>query len=179
MLSEACGDCHIGEPLMGDLSVASVDDLMKSGTVVPGEPAQSELLRRVQLPASDDDRMPPEGEEPLSALEVAALGFWIAEGAELEAKWPREQLPADVARAVLARVEASSPAPRSARAHAAAAQQVAPVARNTGSGCAACAVGAESGTRGSVPAALGFLAWLGAWKHRSRAALRDPPVRTS
>lgn len=178
MLSDACGDCHIGEPLMGDLSVASVDDLMKSGTVVPGEPAQSELLRRVTLPASDDDRMPPEGEEPLSALEVAALRFWIEEGAELEAKWPREQLPGDVARAVAARVEAASPAPRSARADAAAAQ-VAPVARNTGSGCAACAVGTEPGTSGRVPAALGVLAWLGAWKHRSRAGQRGPPAHVS
>lgn len=181
MLSDGCGGCHIGEPLMGDLSVASVDDLMASGTVIPGEPAKSELLRRVTLPASDDDRMPPKGEQPLSALEIAALRFWIDEGAEAEASWPREQLPADVARAVLARIEASSSAPRSARAARAAqapAGRVAAVERKTGAGCTACAVGIEPRSGGRMAAALGLFAWLSAWKYRTRSGYRDPPAGT-
>lgn len=145
MLETACGDCHIGEPLMGDLSVASYADLMKSGTVVPGEPQNSELLTRVELPVTDDDRMPPKDMEGLRGIDVAALEFWILEGAPEARQWPREQLPEAVARAVLDRlapaVAASSQETGDERARHAA--RVTPEG-----GCAACAVGgATGGTR--------------------------------
>lgn len=172
LLKEDCGDCHLGEPLMGDLSVASFDDLMRADVIVPGEPQNSELLRRVTLPVSDDDRMPPAGQDPLSALEIAALRFWILEGAEPDAIWPRDRLPADVARAVHSRL----PARRATQATAPAAGSGPRAEPVTAGGCAACAVGADAGRRDGTAAALGLLVWLGAWKQRTvgRRAFPSP-----
>jgi len=174
LLKAECGDCHLGEPLMGDLSVASFEDLMRADVIVPGEPKSSELLRRVTLPASDDDRMPPAGEEPLSALEIAALRFWILEGAEPDATWGRDRLPAEVARAVHSRL----PAKRAMQASAPAAGSAPPVERATAGGCAACAVGADAGRGEGTPAALGLLVWLGVWKQRTFESGRQRRARS-
>jgi len=51
--------------------------------IAPGEPAGSELYRRIRLARSDDEAMPPRG-PGLTAAEQAVIRRWIAEGAE----WP-------------------------------------------------------------------------------------------
>ncbi|HVA45599.1 MAG TPA: DUF1549 domain-containing protein [Pirellulales bacterium] len=53
--------------------------------VVPGQPDQSELLRRIAV-ADESERMPPEG-KPLDAAQVALIRRWIAEGAKWEEHW--------------------------------------------------------------------------------------------
>ena len=91
----------------------------------PGEPAKSELLRRVTA-ADPDVRMPPgEAGDALTPNEIATLRRWIESGAEYQNHWsflpPRRATPPDVKdlhwpvndidRFVLARLERAGFAP--------------------------------------------------------------------
>jgi mono/diheme cytochrome c family protein len=83
ILRSRCFECHGPDLQESALRVDSRPALLAGGdfgpALVPGEPAKTELLRR--MTASDpDERMPPEG-EPLSAAEVAAVSQWVADGA--------------------------------------------------------------------------------------------------
>jgi len=62
--------------------------VLRSGAraVVPGDPAASALLERVAT-RDADERMPPEGHEPLTEVEIAAIRGWIADGAGYAAPW--------------------------------------------------------------------------------------------
>lgn len=89
ILREHCVRCHGPKKQKGDLRLDRRADLFAgqadTWSVRPGDPDGSELLRRVTLPAGDDDLMPAEG-EPLPAVRVATLRRWIAEGAH----WPED-----------------------------------------------------------------------------------------
>jgi hypothetical protein len=67
-----------------------------SSPIVPGKPAESELVRRI-LADDDDERMPPpQTKNPLSEDEKRVLEQWIAEGAPYQALWslvPPKQVP--------------------------------------------------------------------------------------
>jgi hypothetical protein len=167
LLHEACGECHIGDPVMGGLSVANYEHLMQSGTVIPGEPARSELLARVLLPETDDDRMPPEGMAPLSPAQVGSLSFWIEQGAESDGQWDRQRLPNAVAHALLGRLS-----PKVADAASAEQSQAERPLADTQvrhAGCAACAFRADPG---SSPLLLSMLLWTSVCLRR-RGATRS------
>jgi cytochrome c553 len=55
--------------------------------VVPGEPEQSELTRRIESADSDEVMPPPKSHKQLTALQKELLKRWIAEGAKYEAHW--------------------------------------------------------------------------------------------
>ena len=59
---------------------------LESGAVAiaPGQPAQSELIRRIS--AEEGERMPPEG-PPLSAEQIKTLSRWIEQGAVWKEHW--------------------------------------------------------------------------------------------
>ena len=138
ILSQHCTACHGGVKQAGGVSFIQREKALASGksgrpTVVPGKPAASELYRRITVPPSDDDHMPPKEHgdgKGLSPAEVATLGRWIEQGARWgahpmfvrpeprplpavkDARWVRSPLD----RFVLARLEAeklkpSRPAP--------------------------------------------------------------------
>ena len=48
---------------------------------VPGNPEASLLFKRISVPMSDADHMPPEGEPQMTADEIAAVRAWIESGA--------------------------------------------------------------------------------------------------
>ena len=95
ILNGHCTACHGGVKQAGGVSFNYRDQVLgrgKSGkpTVVAGQPGESELLRRILLPAGDEDRMPPasHGEgKALSPAEVATLRQWITEGAPWGSHW--------------------------------------------------------------------------------------------
>lgn len=63
--------------------------VLKSGSraVVPGEPAKSELIARINA-KEESERMPPaKGHKPLKDAEKETLKRWIAEGAEYQRHW--------------------------------------------------------------------------------------------
>jgi hypothetical protein len=85
-LTRSCVSCHRAEKHKGGLRMDSYAQLMRGGTdgaaVEPGNPKASEILRRVRLPASDDDSMPSDGDKPLTPEEIQMLEHWIAAGAK-------------------------------------------------------------------------------------------------
>jgi mono/diheme cytochrome c family protein len=94
ILSNRCFACHgpDTEVRQGGLRLDDASAMLESAdsgarAVVPGKPAESELLRRI-LTDDNDERMPPAdfGQRLLPA-EVAAIEAWIAQGAKLPQHW--------------------------------------------------------------------------------------------
>ncbi len=90
LLAARCAKCHGRGKASGGIAFDTSERALaaaESGehAIVPGKPADSELLKRV---TSKDEsvRMPPEG-KPLSAAEVELLRAWIAEGAQWTKPW--------------------------------------------------------------------------------------------
>ncbi len=90
-----CYACHSAETKpAGGLRADDLNGLLAGGdsgpAVVPGDPGESLLLRRVKH-ADPKRRMPKEG-EPLSEAEIADLTRWIEDGA----RWPAVKVPASL-----------------------------------------------------------------------------------
>lgn len=86
-LDKKCMSCHNSNKAKGGLVMSSYEEILKGGksehpTLKPGSAAESEMYRRVMLPESDEDRMPPEGKVPLTKEEISLLEWWIEKGAE-------------------------------------------------------------------------------------------------
>lgn len=63
------------------------ESAVENGTIVPGKPDESELIKRV-MAHGDEIMPPPESKKPpLSAKEIALLRRWIEEGAAYEPHW--------------------------------------------------------------------------------------------
>jgi uncharacterized membrane protein len=88
IFEQKCLACHNAEKFKGKLRLDSYDSVMaggKDGLVVhPGDPAKSELLRRVTLAPDSKDFMPAEGKPALSAAEIRIIGVWISAGASTQ-----------------------------------------------------------------------------------------------
>ncbi len=85
ILETHCIECHRAEKKKGDLRLDSYAAMLQPGesgypAVVPGKPHSSELLRRIIMPESDPDVMPPEG-DLVPAADILAISHWISEGA--------------------------------------------------------------------------------------------------
>jgi len=90
ILQRACHECHDARLSKGKLRLDTrADAFKKSGVIVPGQSAQSELVRRITLPKGHDDVMPSRG-EPLSKSQTDLLKAWIDQGAI----WPENVVPA-------------------------------------------------------------------------------------
>lgn len=93
LLNQNCTSCHGGVKAAGDVSFVYRDVVeqvgKKSGrrVIVPGQPEESELIRRIT--ASDPAvRMPPVEHAPALAPEkIALLREWIRQGATWEDHW--------------------------------------------------------------------------------------------
>ena len=56
--------------------------------IVPGQPAASELIRRIEAHDADDSLMPPtSAKKPLSAKQKQVLKRWVEQGAEFAEHW--------------------------------------------------------------------------------------------
>ncbi len=82
-----CYKCHSAEKTKGELRLDRKDFVMRGGKsgeiITAGHPEQSEIIRRLLLPRSDKESMPPKG-KTLSEKEIATLELWIKVGAP----WP-------------------------------------------------------------------------------------------
>lgn len=85
ILDRHCVACHGPEKQKAGLRLDSHAWVMKgaeSGAMVlPGNAAGSELLRRITLPAGDEEVMPSEGKPLLSREEIRNIELWILGGA--------------------------------------------------------------------------------------------------
>ncbi len=91
ILAHSCNSCHGAAKTKGDLRLDSREYIEKGGengpVIVPGDPAKSELMRRVLLPSNHKEYMPAKG-KGLTKEEIAILDYWIRKGAP----WPDGEL---------------------------------------------------------------------------------------
>lgn len=89
VLEAKCVACHGGADPKGGLRLDSAEGLKKGGqsgaVVVAGRSASSEIVRRVSLPISHKDAMPPAGRRPMTVSEAALVRWWIDQGASVDA----------------------------------------------------------------------------------------------
>jgi cytochrome b561 len=89
-LERRCGFCHSDASSRGGLALTSYADIMAGGrsgkSVIPFHPEKSELLRRITLPMDHKQYMPKDGKPPPGPSEIAAIRWWIAQGAPASAK---------------------------------------------------------------------------------------------
>jgi hypothetical protein len=84
ILSDNCYKCHDAKKQKGKLRLDTKELFLKGGkdgkVVEPGNPAKSDLYRRITLGKDDDDVMPPEG-DLLPKDKQALIKEWISQGA--------------------------------------------------------------------------------------------------
>lgn len=92
LFAKHCTACHGGVKAAGKISFVYRDMALATGksgkpAIVPGNPAESEVMRRV-LSTDPDERMPqPDHGPALSESEVAVLRQWIQDGAVWSEHW--------------------------------------------------------------------------------------------
>jgi uncharacterized membrane protein len=88
LLKAKCVSCHNPDKAKGGLDLTSQAAIVKGGksgpAVVPGDPAASELIKRITLPATSSKFMPANDLPPLSNVEVSLLKWWVATGADFK-----------------------------------------------------------------------------------------------
>ena len=89
ILEARCMSCHNENKAKGDLNLTTYSLMQVGGEsgnriLVAGLPGESELYRRIVLPQTDDDAMPPMGKSSLKQVEVDLIEWWISEGADQE-----------------------------------------------------------------------------------------------
>ena len=92
ILSKHCTACHGGVKEAGGVSFIYRDKALGTGKsgqhpVVPGNPAGSEMLRRIKSTDPDEVMPKPKHGPPLNASQIALIERWIAEGAEWQHHW--------------------------------------------------------------------------------------------
>jgi len=136
ILSNRCARCHGPDPtsrhgggdggLRLDTFEGATADLGGHAALVPGNPAASEIIRRITSDDPDIVMPPPEAGDRLAPRQVDLLTRWIAAGGRYEPHWAyvppvRPAVPAvrnaawprnDIDRFILARLEAEGLAPQ-------------------------------------------------------------------
>ncbi|MGL4424284.1 MAG: DUF1549 domain-containing protein, partial [Gemmataceae bacterium] len=90
ILSDACFPCHgpDGAKRKAKLRLDVRDNALERGAIVPGKPAESELVARLKLPVDDPQHMPPpDAHKALTKTQEETLIRWIAEGAPYQPHW--------------------------------------------------------------------------------------------
>ena len=84
ILEERCVECHGPDKVKGSLRLDSAAEVFAGDaewwSVIPGQPEDSLLLQRVELPPDDPDVMPPKG-DLLTPEQIETIRSWIAAGA--------------------------------------------------------------------------------------------------
>jgi hypothetical protein len=104
LLSDRCNACHGPDDKRreADLRLDTREGAVESGALVPGQPEESELWRRITSTDPDERMPPPHAKKPqFTANELALIKRWIEEGAEYEGHWSflplRDEPPPQVA----------------------------------------------------------------------------------
>jgi uncharacterized membrane protein len=84
VLEQKCVRCHGSKKQKGKLRLDQYELILvggKSGsTIAPGNAGESEMYKRLLLPADDKKRMPPRGKPQLTDDEKSLIRWWIEEG---------------------------------------------------------------------------------------------------
>jgi uncharacterized membrane protein len=88
VLETQCVSCHGPTKVEGDLRLDTAEGITKGGhdgpVIAAGRLESSQLLRRIFLPRSHEDAMPPKGHPPLSPADAALIRWWVDTGARFD-----------------------------------------------------------------------------------------------
>jgi len=86
ILESNCYGCHNANKQKGGLRMDELSLLMKGGKngkiIEPGNPTESEMIKRLLLPIDDDDHMPPKEKPQPTESQLALLQWWITNNAD-------------------------------------------------------------------------------------------------
>lgn len=103
IIAETCFKCHGPDKAIrkGKFRLDERESALAKQVFVPGNPAESELVKRINTADQDDVMPPPTAVHHLSAVQKRILERWIAEGAVYQPLWsyivPTQQPPPAVA----------------------------------------------------------------------------------
>lgn len=90
ILEARCYGCHGASKQKGKLRLDSPELIRKGGkngkVIEPGNPTESEMIIRIDLPVDDEDHMPPKEKEQLTDQEKQLLSLWVASGGDFTKK---------------------------------------------------------------------------------------------
>lgn len=90
IFKQKCEQCHNATKMKGDLRIDKVDLFKKGGKhgaiFVASNVDESKFIKRILLPESDDDHMPPKGKTQITENELALMKWWIEQGAPFDKK---------------------------------------------------------------------------------------------
>lgn len=85
-----CISCHKEGKIKGELRMDHLEGIQKGGKsgpfILAGNPDQSLLIQRINLPLENEEHMPPKNKLQLTDDELDILRFWVASGASFEQK---------------------------------------------------------------------------------------------
>jgi len=89
ILSDHCFACHGPDSnhRKADLRLDDRQVSVDTGAIAPGQPEESELMRRILSEDPDDVMPPPDANKKLSEAQKEVLSAWIQQGAEYEEHW--------------------------------------------------------------------------------------------
>jgi uncharacterized membrane protein len=90
LLQNRCYSCHGSEKQKGKLRLDTRDFILKGGeegpVLIVGSVEESALIKRLLLPISNEDHMPPKEKPQLTAEEIALLQWWVSNGGHFDKK---------------------------------------------------------------------------------------------
>lgn len=108
ILQERCVACHGPSNVSGGLRLDTPEHIGEGGesgpVIVAEQAARSELVRRIWLPVTHPDVMPPRERAPLTVAEASVLRWWIEQGASFDLTLADMQVTDDLLPAIEARV---------------------------------------------------------------------------
>ena len=89
ILSDKCFYCHGPDQnkRKGKFRLDVREDAVAKKAIVPGQPDESEMIRRIRATAEDEVMPPPDSHKRLTPAQKELLRRWIAAGAKYEAHW--------------------------------------------------------------------------------------------
>lgn len=89
ILAEACFACHGSDSASrkADLRLDQREQVVKSGAIIPGDAAASEMIRRIISTDPSEQMPPPASKKTLTKAQIDLLQKWVTEGAEYQPHW--------------------------------------------------------------------------------------------
>lgn len=90
IFKEKCEKCHNASKMKGDLRMDEVALFQKGGKngviFKANNVEESEFIKRILLPESDEHHMPPKGKNQISENEITLMKWWVEQGASFDKK---------------------------------------------------------------------------------------------
>jgi uncharacterized membrane protein len=90
IFKQKCEQCHNANKMKGDLRMDDIKLFIKGGkhgVIFKANDIQgSEFIKRILLPESDEEHMPPKGKTQITENELIILKWWIEQGASFDKK---------------------------------------------------------------------------------------------